>query len=282
MKIAVVTDSTAYIPKEMREEHHIHMISLQVVFGEKTFREETELDWRSFYKEVKNHDELPTTSQPSFGELIALYEELGKTYDAVISIHLSSGISGTYNSAASANTMVDHIKVYPFDSEISCLAQGFYALKAAQLIKDGVDSPEEIIKELEEMKKTVRAYFMVDDLSHLQRGGRLSSAQAFIGGLLKVKPILHFDNKIIVPFEKIRTRKKAISRIFELFGEDASKGIPMRAAVIHANREEEAADIIQELSGKYPHVEFYNSYFGAVIGTHLGEGAIGIGWCFKN
>ncbi|MEN7435677.1 DegV family protein [Bacillus velezensis] len=282
MKIAVVTDSTAYIPKEMREEHHIHMIPLQVVFGEKTFREETELDWRSFYKEVKNHDELPTTSQPSFGELIALYEELGKTYDAVISIHLSSGISGTYNSAASANTMVNHIKVYPFDSEISCLAQGFYALKAAQLIKDGVDSPEEIIKELEEMKKTVRAYFMVDDLSHLQRGGRLSSAQAFIGGLLKVKPILHFDNKVIVPFEKIRTRKKAITRIFELFGEDASKGIPMRAAVIHANREEEAADIIQELSGKYPHVEFYNSYFGAVIGTHLGEGAIGIGWCFKN
>ncbi|MCB7142188.1 MULTISPECIES: DegV family protein [Bacillus] len=282
MKIAVVTDSTAYIPKEMREEHHIHMIPLQVVFGEKTFREETELDWRSFYKEVKNHDELPTTSQPSFGELIALYEELGKTYDAVISIHLSSGISGTYNSAASANTMADHIKVYPFDSEISCLAQGFYALKAAQLIKDGVDSPEEIIKELEEMKKTVRAYFMVDDLSHLQRGGRLSSAQAFIGGLLKVKPILHFDNKVIVPFEKIRTRKKAISRIFELFGEDASKGIPMRAAVIHANREEEAAAIIQELSGKYPHVEFYNSYFGAVIGTHLGEGAIGIGWCFKN
>ncbi|MCC9264826.1 DegV family protein [Bacillus velezensis] len=282
MKIAVVTDSTAYIPKEMREEHYIHMIPLQVVFGEKTFREETELDWRSFYKEVKNHDELPTTSQPSFGELIALYEELGKTYDAVISIHLSSGISGTYNSAASANTMVDHIKVYPFDSEISCLAQGFYALKAAQLIKDGVDSPEEIIKELEEMKKTVRAYFMVDDLSHLQRGGRLSSAQAFIGGLLKVKPILHFDNKVIVPFEKIRTRKKAISRIFELFGEDASKGIPMRAAVIHANREEEAANIIQELSGKYPHVEFYNSYFGAVIGTHLGEGAIGIGWCFKN
>ncbi len=282
MKIAVVTDSTAYIPKEMREEHHIHMIPLQVVFGEKTFREETELDWRSFYKEVKNHDELPTTSQPSFGELIALYEELGKTYDAVISIHLSSGISGTYNSAASANTMVDHIKVYPFDSEISCLAQGFYALKAAQLIKDGVDSPEEIIKELEEMKKTVRAYFMVDDLSHLQRGGRLSSAQAFIGGLLKVKPILHFDNKVIVPFEKIRTRKKAITRIFELFGEDASKGIPMRAAVIHANREEEVADIIQELSGKYPHVEFYNSYFGAVIGTHLGEGAIGIGWCFKN
>nr|MDH3078122.1 DegV family protein [Bacillus velezensis] len=282
MKIAVVTDSTAYIPKEMREEHHIHMIPLQVVFGEKTFREETELDWRSFYKEVKNHDESPTTSQPSFGELIALYEELGKTYDAVISIHLSSGISGTYNSAASANTMVDHIKVYPFDSEISCLAQGFYALKARQLIKDGVDSPEEIIKELEEMKKTVRAYFMVDDLSHLQRGGRLSSAQAFIGGLLKVKPILYFDNKVIVPFEKIRTRKKAISRIFELFGEDASKGIPMRAAVIHANREEEAADIIQELSGKYPHVEFYNSYFGAVIGTHLGEGAIGIGWCFKN
>lgn len=224
---------------------------------------------------------LPTTSQPPIGELVALYEELGKSYDAVISIHLSSGISGTFSSAAAADSMVDNIDVYPFDSEISCLAQGFYALKAAELIKNGASSPEDIIKELEEMKKTVRAYFMVDDLAHLQRGGRLSSAQAFIGSLLKVKPILHFDNKVIVPFEKIRTRKKAISRIYELLDEDASKGLPMRAAVIHANREEEAAKIIEELSAKYPHVEFYNSYFGAVIGTHLGEGALGICWCFK-
>ncbi|MGW8458811.1 DegV family protein [Bacillus atrophaeus] len=279
MKIAVVTDSTAYIPKEIREQNHIHMIPLNVVFGNESYREETEIDWRSFYKEVKKHDELPTTSQPAFGELLALYEELGKTYDAVISIHLSSGISGTYNSAASANAMVDNIEVYPFDSETSCLVQGFFAIKAAQLIKNGY-APEDIIKELNEMKKTQRAYFMVDDLAHLQRGGRLSSAQAFIGGLLKVKPILHFDNKLIVPFEKIRTRKKAILRIYELLEEDASKGLPMKAAVIHANREEEADEIIKELSAKYPHVDFYNSYFGAVIGTHLGEGAIGIGWCF--
>lgn len=208
MNIAVVTDSTAYIPKEMREQHQIHMIPLQVVFGEETYREEIELDWKSFYDEVKKHTELPTTSQPSIGELVALYEELGKSYDAVISIHLSSGISGTFSSAATADTMVDNIEVYPFDSEISCLAQGFYALKAAELIRNGAASPEDIIKELEEMKKTVRAYFMVDDLAHLQRGGRLSSAQAFIGSLLKVKPILHFDNKVIVPFEKIRTRKR--------------------------------------------------------------------------
>ena len=281
MNIAVVTDSTAYIPKEMREQHQIHMIPLQVVFREETYREEIELDWKSFYEEVKKHNELPTTSQPPIGELVALYEELGKSYDAVISIHLSSGISGTFSSAAAADSMVDNIDVYPFDSEISCLAQGFYALKVAELIKNGASSPEDIIKELEEMKKTVRAYFMVDDLAHLQRGGRLSSAQAFIGSLLKVKPILHFDNKVIVPFEKIRTRKKAISRIYELLDEDASKGLPMRAAVIHANREEEAAKIIEELSAKYPHVEFYNSYFGAVIGTHLGEGALGICWCFK-
>lgn len=169
MNIAVVTDSTAYIPKEMREQHQIHMIPLQVVFGEETYREEIELDWKSFYDEVKKHTELPTTSQPSIGELVALYEELGKSYDAVISIHLSSGISGTFSSAATADTMVDNIEVYPFDSEISCLAQGFYALKAAELIRNGAASPEDIIKELEEMKKTVRAYFMVDDLAHLQR-----------------------------------------------------------------------------------------------------------------
>ncbi|MGE6630229.1 DegV family protein [Bacillus sp. NPDC077027] len=280
MKIAVVTDSTAYIPQELRETYQIHMIPLNVVFGNESYREEIDMDWKTYYEEVKKHKDLPTTSQPAFGELIDLYEKLGQEYDAVISIHLSSGISGTFNSVISANELVDGIEIYPFDSEASCMVQGFYAIEAAEKMKSGA-SPEEIIDHLNKLKETERAYFMVDDLTHLQRGGRLNGAQAFIGSLLKVKPILHFDNKLIVPFEKIRTRKKAISRIYELFGEDASRGIPMRATVIHANREEEADEMIAELSAKYPHVELYKSYFGAVIGTHLGEGSIGLGWYLK-
>lgn len=207
MKTAVVTDSTAYIPKELRDRHHIHMIPLNVVFGEASYKEEIDMSWKDYYKEVKAHNNLPTTSQPAYGELIALYEKLAESYDAVISIHLSSGISGTFNSAVSAGGMLENIKVYPYDSEISCMAQGFYAIEAAEMAEKGA-APEEILSHLDHMKTSMRAYFMVDDLSHLQRGGRLSGAQAFVGSLLKVKPILHFENKLIVPFEKIRTRKK--------------------------------------------------------------------------
>jgi DegV family protein with EDD domain len=277
MKTAIVTDSTAYISKETRERLNIQMIPLSVIFGGEVYQEEVEITAADFYEEVKNRGELPTTSQPSAGKFVELFEELSKKYDAVISVHLSSGISGTYNGAVSAGQMVDNIDVYAFDSEVSCMVQGFYAIEAAELAAEG-KTPEEIMTRLNEVKKSIQAYFMVDDLAHLQRGGRLSGAQALIGSLLQVKPILHFVDKLIVPFEKIRTRKKAINRIYELFDEVAGAGYPMRAVIIHANRPDEAQQMKEELEAKYPHVEYSISYFGPVIGTHLGEGAMGLGW----
>ncbi|MEH7384287.1 DegV family protein [Bacillus sp. JJ1521] len=280
MKTAIVTDSTAYIPKELREKLNIHMIPLSVVFGGESYREEVDITAEAFYEELKAHKELPTTSQPPTGEFVELFEKLAQEYDAVVSIHLSSGISGTYQGSVTAGEMVDGVKVYPFDSEISCIVQGFYALEAAEMANEG-KPVEEIMGRLEEMKMSMKAYFMVDDLANLQRGGRLSGAAAFVGSLLQVKPILHFEDKVIVPFEKIRTRKKALNRVFELFDEDASQGVPMRAALIHGNIEAEAIEMKAELEKKYPHVEFLLSYFGPVIGTHLGEGAIGLGWYKK-
>ncbi|MFJ7728273.1 DegV family protein [Neobacillus sp. NPDC097160] len=279
MKTAIVTDSTAYIPKELREKWNIHMIPLNIIFGNEAYREEIDLTAGVFYEEVKTKA-LPTTSQPPIGQFVELFERLSEDYDAVISIHLSSGISGTYQGAVTASTMVDGIKVYPFDSEISCMVQGFYALEAAETASRGEDAVA-IMDRLEELKGSARAYFMVDDLSHLQRGGRLSSAQAFIGSLLQVKPLLHFENKVIVPFEKIRTRKKAMKRMVDLLGEDAASGEPYQAVIIHANREEEAVEWRKELAAQYPNVEFSIGYFGAVIGTHLGEGSMGMGWMKK-
>ncbi|NRD76681.1 DegV family protein [Bacillus sp. BRMEA1] len=279
MKTAIVTDSTAYIPNEIREKYHIHMIPLNVIFGNEVYQEEVDISASEFYTEVKHRD-LPKTSQPPIGQFVELFESLAKEYDAVISIHLSSGISGTYQGAVSAGTMVEGIKVYAFDSEISCMVQGFYAIESAELALKGED-PLAIIAHLEELKKTARAYFMVDDLSHLQRGGRLSGAAAFFGSLLQVKPLLHFVDKVIVPFEKIRTRKKALKRISDLLGEDALSGGEYRAVVIHANREEEAKEWKTELEALYPNVEFAVSYFGPVIGTHLGEGGMGMGWMKK-
>ena len=279
MKTAVVTDSTAYLSKDVAEQLNIYIIPLNVIFGEESYQEELELSADQFYEEVKQK-ELPKTSQPPIGQFIQLFERLAADYDAVISIHLSSGISGTYQGAVSAGNMVDGIQVYAFDSEISCMAQGFYVMEAAKMAADGKD-PEAIIARLDEMKQSTRAYFMVDDLSHLKRGGRLSSAEALIGGLLQVKPLLHFENKVIVPFEKIRTRKKAMKRIVELLQEDVKSGANYQASIIHANREEEAIAWKKELQVECPNVEFSISYFGAVIGTHLGEGSMGLAWTKK-
>lgn len=278
MKTAIVTDSTAYIPADVRKAAGIHMVPLQVTFGNESFAEEEELHVDDFYK--KALEEFPKTSQPPIGELVKLYNELALSHDEIVSIHLSSGISGTFNGSIQANDLVEGAEVHSFDSEISCAMQGFYVTKAAEMAKAGAGAAE-ILEKLEEMKRSMRAYFMVEDLKHLSRGGRLSNAQAIVGSMLQIKPLLHFDNKIIVPFEKIRTRKRAMNRIAELLKEDAASGAPIKATVIHANRQEAAEEWLGQLEEMCPEVEFDISYFGPVIGTHLGEGSMGLGWVRK-
>lgn len=278
MKVAVMTDSTAYIPKDLREKHDIHIVPLSVVFENASYREDIDITTEQFYEKIRNSESLPTTSQPSAGSFIEVYEKLAaKNYDAVITVHLSSKISGTFQAAQSAGEMVEGIKVYAFDSELSALPQGFFAIEAAEMAKDR-KSPEEIMEKLHQMKEKVRAYFMVEDLTNLQRGGRLSVAQALIGGLLKIKPILHFVDGEIMPYEKIRTRKKAIGRIMDMLEEDAAQGSIEKVVFIHANNESAALQLEKEFNEKYPDIETVISYFGPVIGTHLGEGSIGVSW----
>ena len=277
MKTAVLTDSTAYIPDHLIEEKNIYVAPLSVTFGQDTYREFYDITTEEFYEKVKAEKDLPKTSQPSVSEFTTKYEEIAKEHDAVISVHLSSGISGTYQAAVSAGSMIEGVDVYPFDSEISALAQGFYVLRAADLAAEG-KTHEEILKELRRMKENMNAYLLVDDLSNLARGGRLTGAQAMIGSLLQVKPLLYFKDKQIVPFEKIRTSKKAFKRMENLLKETADDAEEVKAAIIHAQREDTAKRWRDELSEKYPNVEFEISYFGPVIGTHLGEGAIGITW----
>ncbi|PGL71481.1 DegV family protein [Bacillus sp. AFS055030] len=277
MRTAIVTDSTSYIQKEVRDSLDIHMLPLNVIFGDASYQEEVEITAEQFFLKVREQKELPKTSQPAYGMIIEKLEQLSKEYEAVVVITLSSGISGTYQSIVSASSMIDNLEVFAYDSEISCMVQGFYVIEAAKMAKKGA-RPTEIVERLDEIKQSANAYFMVFDLDHLQRGGRLSSAQAFVGSLLQVKPILTFVDKKIVAFEKIRTEKKAMKRITDLFGEVASKGEKMKAVVIHSNREEDAKKLAQQLSETYPNVEIEISYFGPVIGTHLGEGALGLGW----
>ncbi|MFD1361692.1 DegV family protein [Lentibacillus salinarum] len=280
MNIAVMTDSTSYIPEHLIDAHHIHIVPLSVVFGDDAYREGIDITTGEFYQKVKGSEELPKTSQPSIGMLTKKLEELAGDYDAVISVHLSSGISGTYQAIITAGEMVDGIDVYAYDSELSCMGQGFYVLEAAEQARAG-QSPEAIVERLDAIKQTIRAYFMVDDLSHLQRGGRLNGAQALVGSVLQVKPILHFVDKQIVPFEKIRTRKKALNRIMNMLREDAAQGKALKVVFIHANNEAAAVELKETFEADYPEAETMISYFGPVIGTHLGEGALGVCWYTK-
>lgn len=276
LRTAIITDSTSYLPAYTMKELDIRMIPLSITLDGEVYDERIDMTTSEFYGKVRSRGPLPKTSQPPIGKFLELFESLKKDYDAIISIHLSSGISGTYAGAIQAGEMIEGLDVHVFDSEISCYLQGFYVIRAAELAREGI-APQVILGELTEMKKTMRAYFMVDDLTHLQRGGRLSGAQAMIGGLLQIKPLLHFQEKVIVPFEKIRTSKKAMKRIADLLTEDAAK-MPLEAVIIHGNRPADAESWRKQLSEQLPDVHFTISHFGPVIGTHLGEGAMGLGW----
>ncbi|MBY6037067.1 DegV family protein [Fictibacillus nanhaiensis] len=277
-KVAVITDSTSYIPEHIRNDKNIVMIPLNVIFDNETYKEEVEIKADDFYEMVSRQETLPKTSQPAIGELVQLLEELSQNYDEAVMITLSSGISGTYQSAVAAGEMVEGITLHVFDSEISCSPQAFYVLKAAELASKG-ENGYEIMNHLLQMKDNgVPAYFLVDDLNHLHRGGRLNTAQLFVGNLLQIKPILHFDDKKIVPFEKVRTKKKALKRIYDLMDESLQTDDNVTISVIHAKREEDAVEIADEIREKFVNANVSISYFGPVIGTHLGEGSLGITW----
>lgn len=277
MKLAIVTDSTAYIPQELLEKNNIFIVPLTVNFGEESFREEQDITAEKFYEKMRNTKELPTTSQPAIGDFLDLFKQLSVDYDEVVTIHLSGNFSGTFAAAKSAANQTENIKVYPFDTQLSAMPQGLFVLAAAEL-KDEGKTGEEIIAYLDAMKLKTRAYFMVDDLTNLHKGGRLNSAQALLGSLLNVKPVLHIVDGYIVPYEKIRTRKKAVKRIMDMLEQATKDEVVRKVVFIHGNNEPAAEELRAQYVEKYPGIETIISCFGPVIATHLGENSIGVSW----
>ncbi|WP_215143963.1 DegV family protein [Exiguobacterium qingdaonense] len=274
--IAILTDSTAYLSDDFLARHDVHVAPLSVIFDGVSYRESIDMSTDTFYERIEAGN-LPTTSQPVIGETVELIESLPDNVTDVVVITLSSGISGTYQSMVALNDMVD-VTVHAFDSEISCMPQAFLVEEALHLREAGATA-EEIVARLETVRDSIRAYFVVDDLDHLQRGGRLSAAQALVGSFLQIKPVLHFQDKLIVPFEKIRTYKKAVRRIEEMMDESiAGDGEGYCIGIIHANCPERQAEEIASMKRKFPKAHISGSHFGPVIGTHLGPGAIGITW----
>jgi DegV family protein with EDD domain len=281
MKIAVVTDSTAYLTPEQIRENDIHVVPIPVVLDGEVYDEGVDITPEEFYEKLRNTKSFPSTSQPAIGKLMELYGSLAKQgYDTVISIHLASTISGLIGSIETVAQEMHDIKIIPFDSKITVMLMGNMCIQAARMAKEN-KSAKEIIAHLEDLRKTVKEYFIVDDLQNLVRGGRLSNASAFIGSVLKIKPILTFDDQTdkIVAFDKVRSSKRALKRVEDLFEQRLQEiNYPLRLIVIHANDEEAAIAWKEELAQKYPQYPIDISYFGPVIGTHLGEKALALAW----
>lgn len=281
MKIAVVTDSSSYLPAELVEKYQIKVVPIPFILEGQTYTEGVDITTAEFYEKLASSSSLPTTSQPALGQMIELYESLAQEgYDAAITIVLSKTISGFYQSLVNLQDQVEGIKIVPFDSQMTVLPMGYLAVEAAKMAQAGQDI-DQIVARLEDLRATINEYFIVDDLQNLVKGGRLSNASAFIGSVLKIKPILTFDNESheIVAFEKVRSMKKAMRRAEELFEADmAQLDYPVRIMVIHANDEENALKWQAKVQAKYPDCQVDLSYFGPVIGAHLGEKAIALAW----
>lgn len=278
MSIAIVTDSTAYLSSEQYEELGIRKVPLSCVFDIEVFKEEEDISTEEFFMKVRDLDHLPMSSQPTVGDFTATFEELGKTYDAIISIHLSSKISGTFQNAYSVAHSMENVDIYPYDSESAGAGQAFLVLEAARLAEEG-KTVEEILTHLDQMKESTKVYFVVDDLTNLVKGGRLSKTAGGVATLLKIKPVLTFVDGEIVPFDKIRTKKKALRKIEDLLSNARdSVNYPLQATVVHAYSEEEGKEFKAKLEKKFPDVRFNFSFLGPVVGVHTGEGAIGLAW----
>lgn len=280
-KIAIVTDSTAYLTQEQAAENNITVVPIPVILDGNVYDEGKDITPAEFYSKLKTAKTFPSTSQPPLGEMLKLYENLrNEGYEQVISIHLASTISGLQQNLRTAVKDLDGIKVTVYDSKITVMLMGWLALEAARMARED-KSLHEILARLDDLRDSINEYFIVNDIQNLVRGGRLSNAAGFVAGMLRIKPLLTFDpdtNKIVA-IEKIRSIKKAYARVEELFSKElATTDYPVRGLIIHANDPEAAEAWKARLEKKFPDIEFEISFFGPVIGTHLGEKAIALAW----
>ncbi len=277
-KVVVVTDSTGYIPENLLKELDIRVIPLHVIFGEKVYQDNVDLKSDDFYPMLKESKALPTTSQPSPKEFMDVYKPILDKGDKIISIHISSGISGTTNSAYQAKEMLASQDIEIIDSKSAGMALGFVAVVTARLAKKNA-SLQECKALAEKAVENSNVYFMVNTLEYLHKGGRIGGASAVLGSALDLKPILYFKDGKIESFEKVRTKKKAINRIIEISKEKIGTTRPLHIAILQVEAEEDAEYVKAELGNFYKPEEIEDlmiTGLSPVIGTHTGPGVIAI------
>lgn len=283
MKIAVLTDSSAYLSKKLQKKYHIDVIPIPILWGKKEYKDLVDIGYEEFYQKLREEKDLPTTSQPAIGEVKTYLDRyVAQDYTDVIIIPLSSGISGFYNSLFELAQNEKRIKIHLFNSKITCAGEADYALLAARLVKAGA-SPDFIMSDLADLRKTMDVRFMVDDLNHLKRTGRLSNAASFVGGLLKIKPILSMDVQAkgqISAIAKERQYKRAYLHIQKDFRRlTENMPYPIQSTIFNALDNEKEQAWLADYRKKFPHVKFYSSIIGPVVGVHVGQHTMAMIWC---
>ncbi|MBC8426812.1 DegV family protein [bacterium] len=280
MSIAIVTDSTSDLPKEVAEQHGITIVPLNVRFSMEEFKDGVDIDNDEFYRRLQSESELPTTSQPAPGEFAETYRKLAADHDAIVSVHLSSKVSQTMNSATQGAREVasDALRIETIDSGQATIALGLIAVEAAKTAAAG-GSVDEVVAAVKDASSRAKFYGMVNTLEYLVKGGRIGRAKAFLGGLLKVTPIITFEDGESAPAESPRTRRRGIERIKAL----TEAAAPFQYLAVHYSTEPEiAVELARDLAHVAPEDGIVTSQVGAVIGTYAGPGSLGVGFIRKN
>jgi DegV family protein with EDD domain len=270
-KVLVVTDSTADMNAVDVERLKIFTVPLSILWNGETFRDGVDMSLEEFYQKLRTDKGLPRTSQPSAGQFVEVYQRLLEEADAIVSIHISAGISGTLNAAQAAAEQVAPEKIAVVDSRTLAYAEGALVNKTAEVAQSGA-SLKECVRFAESLVPRLRLYSAADTLEYLMRGGRVSRLQAFAGTLLAIKPMLHVVDGKLVPAERVRTRAAAVRKMAELL---LAEGDLEEAAVMYADVPEPAEELYKILHEARPDLPIKWGRTGAVIGAHNGPGLYG-------
>jgi fatty acid kinase fatty acid binding subunit len=276
VSVAVITDSTAYLPQELVDGYGIQVVPLYVVLSGRSGREGQDIGPGDVARALAARGSRVSTSRPTPGDFVAAYRHaLEAGAGQLVSIHLSAELSGTWDAARLAAAQVGEHIVTVVDSRVAAMGTGFAVLAAARTAATGADA-KTVAEAARRTAAATRTLFVVDTLEHLRRGGRIGSAAAILGSALAVKPVLHVQDGCVVPLEKVRTSTRALHRLVQRAVEAAGDG-PVSVAVHHLAAPERADSLAQALRERLPGLrELHVSELGAAIGAHVGPGAVGV------
>ncbi len=277
-KVAIVTDSTAYLPDDLVASYHITVVPLVVIWGEETLEDNIDITPDAFYERLSHAKVMPTTSQATIKSFADIYAKLHAEGYEILTLVISSALSGTLDSAIQAKKMIPDAKIELVDSKLTSVPLAYIALTAARAAKNGA-SLAECKKIAEKVRDNAEVYFAVDTLEFLHRGGRIGGAARFLGTALKLKPILKLEDGKIEAHEKVRTTKRAYNRLIEILETELDGKSPINMiGVVSAAADEGAEYLMAEIKKRFDPTELMLADLSPVIGTHTGPGTVGVAY----